>query len=403
MCELPSGWKRGLLSEFAQIGSGDPITKSRLGGPFPLMGANGPIGAARDYNFEDGYLVGRVGAAGAVTDVSGKCWASDNTLTVKPKPAVIDRRYLGYLLRKLNLAELATRSAQPLVTQTQLAGRNCMVPAKKPEQAIVAQILDTLDTQIRQTEALIAKLERIKQGLLTDLLTRGIDENGQLRPTPDQAPHLYKESPLGRIPREWYVMAFLEVASLPSGQVSPLAPEYRDMPLVAPDHIESGTAKLIKVETAREQGAISGKYLFVPGDVVYSKIRPYLRKMWLANLNGLCSADMYPLRPRPGISSMFLLMVVMGERFSEFANAVSMRTGIPKINRHELASVELAVPPATEQMAIEEALSSVNRRIESERENLKKLGDQKQGLMDDLLTGRVRVTPLLESAKQAHG
>lgn len=72
------------------------------------------------------------------------------------------------------------------------------------EQRQIAQILDTLDTQIQKTEALITKLEKIKEGLLHDLLTRGIDQNGQLRPTPEQAPELYKESALGFIPKEWH-------------------------------------------------------------------------------------------------------------------------------------------------------------------------------------------------------
>jgi len=68
------------------------------------------------------------------------------------------------------------------------------------EQAKIAQILDTLDTTIRQTEAIIAKLKQVKQGLLHDLLTRGIDANGELRPPQSEAPHLYRASPLGLIP-----------------------------------------------------------------------------------------------------------------------------------------------------------------------------------------------------------
>lgn len=315
-------------------------------------------------------------------------------------PKVAD--YYYYWAEKLE-SELIRRASG--TTFLEVSGSQfCQISVPYPperEQERIAQILDTLDTQIRDTEALIAKLERIKQGLLTDLLTRGIDQNGQLRPTPDQAPHLYKDSSLGLIPRKWQVLPFLEVAKLPSGQVSPLASEYREMPLVAPDHIESRTGKLIRIETAHEQGAISGKYLFEPGDIIYSKIRPYLRKAWLADIRGLCSADMYPLRPRSGISSMFLFTLVMSEHFSEFANAVSMRTGIPKINRKELASLEFAVPCSLEQAGIENTLTSIDQRIQGERKQLVKLSNKKQGLMDDLLTGRVRVTPLLEDEVQA--
>ena len=68
---------------------------------------------------------------------------------------------------------------------------------------MIAAVLDTLDTAIHETEAIIAKLKAVKQGLLHDLLTRGIDANGELRPPQAEAPHLYKESPLGWIPKEW--------------------------------------------------------------------------------------------------------------------------------------------------------------------------------------------------------
>lgn len=76
------------------------------------------------------------------------------------------------------------------------------------EQQRVSQVLDTLGTAIHETEAIIAKLKAVKQGLLHDLLTRGIDANGELRPPQAEAPHLYKESPLGWIPQEWAALPF---------------------------------------------------------------------------------------------------------------------------------------------------------------------------------------------------
>ncbi|MCG5517486.1 MULTISPECIES: restriction endonuclease subunit S, partial [unclassified Ectothiorhodospira] len=81
-----------------------------------------------------------------------------------------------------------------------------------PEQRLLARILDTLATQIQKTEALIAKLEKVKEGLIHDLLTRGIDENGQLRPSPEQAPELYKDSPLGLIPSGWDLLTLGEIS-----------------------------------------------------------------------------------------------------------------------------------------------------------------------------------------------
>ena len=75
-----------------------------------------------------------------------------------------------------------------------------IVPTSKPEQTKIAEILSTVDRAIEQTEALIAKQQRIKTGLMQDLLTRGIDEHGNLR---SEQTHKFKDSPLGRIPVEW--------------------------------------------------------------------------------------------------------------------------------------------------------------------------------------------------------
>lgn len=274
------------------------------------------------------------------------------------------------------------------------------VPADLAEQRAIAQILDTLDTTIRETEALIDKLKAVKQGLLHDLLTRGIDANGQLRPPQSEAPQLYKESPLGWIPREWEVAPLVSKIDFPEGQVDPRRLPFRDWVLIAPDHIESGTGQLIYTATAGEQQAISGKYLFEAGDVIYSKIRPYLRKAVLATHCGLCSADMYPLRPRAGLASRFLLAVILGDQFSRFAESVSMRSGFPKINRSEMAEFSIGWPPLEEQQRISQILEEADLKgvtAESEHAKLTRL---KSGLMDDLLTGRVRVIPLLESVQQ---
>jgi len=261
-----------------------------------------------------------------------------------------------------------------------------------PEQRRIAEILDTADEAIRQTESLLAKLKQVKAGLLHDLLTRGLDAHGQLR-DPLAHPEQFKDSPLGRIPKEWEAGNLLSNVSLPNGQIDPKREPYCNWPLIAPDHIEANTGRLINIQTAAEQNAISGKYSFQSGDVLYSKIRPYLRKAILVECEGLCSADMYPLKPHPTIVPRFLLAVVLGEHFSRFATAVSMRSGFPKINREELGEYHFALPKHQEQEQIVEVLNSQDVRIRNEEIYLEKLKQVKKGLMEDLLSGRVRVDP----------
>ena len=227
--------------------------------------------------------------------------------------------------------------------------------------------------------------------MMHDLFTRGVDAHGKLRPPQSEAPELYKQSELGWIPKEWEVEPLVNRVAFPQGQVDPRQHPYRDWTLVAPDHIEQRTGRLISSQTAAEQGAISGKYEFVAGDVVYSKIRPYLRKAILALGPGICSADMYPLRALTKLKSRYLLGIILGEHFSRFAEAVSSRSGFPKINRSEFSEYDAAFPDLTEQELICNIVETHEIQTEREQQFLSKCRQIKVGLMHDLLTGKVRV------------
>jgi type I restriction enzyme S subunit len=253
-------------------------------------------------------------------------------------------------------------------------------------------VLDTVDAAIQETDSVIGKQEQVKAGLLHDLLTRGLDADGQLR-DPEREPEAFRETEeFGRTPADWEIVRLRDHITLPSGQIDPREEPYRNWTLIAPNHIEEQTGRLLESETAAEQGAKSGKYVFREGDVVYSKIRPYLRKAYLADRKGICSADMYPLRPGERIRPRMLEAIILGERFSRFAEKVSMRSGIPKINRDELGEYKTALPPLDEQKRIEEVLVEHDQNVGGERSYRDKLHQLKTGLMQDLLTGRVRVS-----------
>lgn len=191
-------------------------------------------------------------------------------------------------------------------------------------------------------------------------------------------------------PPDWSDTALLDLVQIKSHLVDPRDDRYRDLPLIAPDHLASGTGRLLKRESASSQNAISGKYLVMPGDVIYSKIRPYLQKAYKCDFRALCSADMYPLSPRPGTDSSFVLHSLLGQDFTEFAVSVSARSGIPKINREELAEYRLKTPTSGEQRAIGRALDDADRSISSLERLIAKKQAIKQGMMQQLLTGRTR-------------
>ena len=163
------------------------------------------------------------------------------------------------------------------------------------EQAAIVRFLDwangRLERAIWAKRNVIALLTEQKQAIIHRAVTRGLDPSVPLKPS--GIPWL------GDIPQHWEVRRFKFLATINSGQVDPRKPAYRNLVLIAPNHIESGSGRLLAQETAAEQGADSGKYLVSQGQVIYSKIRPNLRKATISPCDCLCSADMYPITPVP--------------------------------------------------------------------------------------------------------
>ena len=168
---------------------------------------------------------------------------------------------------------------------------------------------------------------------------------------------------------KWEEVSILDVAPITSKLVDPKGEKDSSMILIAPDHIQSESGQIIAKVTSREQNAISGKYLVKKGDVIYSKIRPYLKKVCIAPEDCLCSADMYPFSCTEKINSKYLQTILLSKQFTDYANSCSARTGIPKINRDDIALFFCKIPPILEQEKIAETLSIWDSAIEK-TENL---------------------------------
>ena len=402
-------WHDRWLDELCSISSGESLPAHEQNGQFPLMGANGQIGKASKANFTDGFLVGRVGAAGEISTISSPCWASDNTLTIRPKTKVVSTKFLAHALRNLNLASIATKTAQPLLTQSQLKKQLLHLPESAIEQETIAQILDTLDTQIQKTEALIAKLEKIKEGLLQDLLTRGIDQNGQLRPTPEQAPELYKESALGLIPAEWELdyLGHLSESGLLNGVFKQPSRVGQGVPLInVADLYKGNKVNLDTCERFNASPTEVSKYSARKGDIFFTrsslKLEGIAHCNWLdhdvADNSVVYECHVIRIRPTLKVDPHFLVSWCQSRYARRHFMANAKQVTMTTISQDGVASLKCPVPPLPEQTAAVERVKKLEDRIESELSVLKKIRHEKAGLMDDLLTGRVRVTFLLEDA-----
>lgn len=149
-------------------------------------------------------------------------------------------------------------------------------------------------------------------------------------------------------------------------------PEYGVLPHVNGENIESGTCHLTYLKTAAENGMTSGKYLFSVGDVLYSKLRPYLKKVIVADFAGVCSADMYPITVnRTYLNPHFTAWMLLSDEFTKYAVEESRRARMPKINREQLLSWYSPVPPIELQERIVDILREQMKSIYILRVKLK--------------------------------
>lgn len=336
--------------------------------------------------------------------------ATQTTITLTPRSSDIHARFLLWALRWTDFRRLALQQAIPMLTVADL-GRLQVPQFSVREQTLITEVLDTLDTQIRRTEQVIAKLEQIKQGLLTDLLTRGIDENGELRPPPEKAPHLYKDSPVGYVPNNWSVYNLSKVADLQVGYAfkSEWFEDTGMIPLLRGDNVGYGSpdwsvTKYIPTTLAEN----FSEYLLTEGDVIIGMDRTFTKLgVKISTINAEDVPSLLVQRVgrfrATGCSALFLRCLLLSARYHERLLVQEKGMDIPHLSKREILAPKVAVPPALEQAFISSCFSSIENRLTQERRQHKVLQLLKNGIMDDLLTGRARVTRLLQQAERAAG
>ena len=166
------------------------------------------------------------------------------------------------------------------------------------------------------------------------------------------------------LPEGWRWVQFSDVARVASDLVDPA--EFPDVPHIAPNHIESETGRLLPYSTIRADGVTSPKHRFRRGQVLYSKIRPYLAKVVVADFDGLCSADMYPIDTE--LEPRLLKWWMLTREFTRRAAGEQARTVLPKINVRALSKLPVPLPPPWEQRRIVEILEDHLSRLDAARQ-----------------------------------
>ncbi|MDO9593140.1 MAG: restriction endonuclease subunit S [Erysipelotrichaceae bacterium] len=274
----------------------------------------------------------------------------------------------------------------------------------RPEQTKIAEVLSTVDQAIEQTEALIAKQQRIKTGLMQDLLTRGIDEHGNLR---SEQTHEFKDSLLGRIPVEWEVKSLEKCVRNDSpicyGILMPGSSHHNGVPVIKVKDVIGG--KILQNNLLLTDPKIDSQYKRTrhrEGDLLIT-IRGTTGRVALvpseldkANI----TQDTARVRLMEEYSILFFYFLLQSKYVQDQVLLHTLGQAVKGINIAEVKKISFGLPKQHEQQTIAERLNKLEWSLGCTERELKKLRSLKTALMQDLLTGKKRVAALLNDTEE---
>ena len=250
---------------------------------------------------------------------------STGFFAIRPRNSVITTKCLYYLLNSktfLSQKDINSSGAtQKAITNTGLEKINVNIPLLSKQDSLVKQF-DLLTNIINNFHKQLEKYDTL-------IKSRFIEMFGDL----------VKNT------KNWKIKNFTECAEIDTNMVKDFE-KYADYPHIGIDSIEKETGILSGYRTVKEDNVISGKYHFTPEHIIYSKIRPNLNKVAMPNFEGLCSADAYPILVKKNIATReYLTYVMRSDFFVSYILAFSRRANMPKVNKEQVESFDLPVPP----------------------------------------------------------
>jgi len=402
--KLPERWEKYRLGEIIveNIKSRFKVEDADNYGGYPFFTSGEVILSDSNYlvDYENVFL-----ATGGVANIKyykGKANYSADTYCLKAK---INTKYLYYFLLK-NLMKVDYKyfsgSGLKHLQKNDFKKEILIFPSSLSEQQKIADILGTVDETIEKTDAIIEKYKRIKQGLMQDLFTKGIDEKGNIR---SEKTHRFKDSPLGRIPEEWDAKTIKEICSLRRGE----SPRPIDNPAYFADsgrgwiRISDVTATYMYLKKTDQYLSNLGESLSVkvnPGDLIMS-ICATIGKPVILDIEA-CIHDGFVFfdKLKEGTNTKYLFYYLASKEEEINRNKQIGTQG--NLNTTIVNSIFIPTPKnSKEQEQIAEILTNIDNTIDQESQKLLKLKRIKEGLMQDLLTGKVRVNHLIKEGVES--
>lgn len=398
-----AGWNTHSINDCCEILDSQRVPlnaeqRSKIPGDIPYFGANGVQGYINQFLFdeelilmaEDGGNFDQFATRPIAYKISGKSWVNNHAHILRAKNG-FNQDFVFYSIVHKNILYFIQGGTRSKLNQSDLKSITLQIPNSETEQSTIATILTTIDQAIEKTEQLIAKYERMKTGMMQDLLTRGIDDQGNIR---SEETHEFKDSPLGRVPKEWEVYELGGLVNFSQGIQVPIEMQFN---LEFPDSV-----RFIRI-VDYTQNTDDIRYIFNPGakyvvddnDVVM--VRYGTPGFIGRGIKGAIANNMFKISPNKElVSKDYLATFLKQNHIQNLLLEGSGSTTMAAINFSFLKTVKIMIPKSLdEQSEIVKKIISMQEIIQYERESINNLKKQKIGLMQDLLTGNVRVDALL--------
>jgi type I restriction enzyme S subunit len=288
----------------------------------------------------------------------------------RPSHDVADRRYLVAVLSTSRwfraVSDRCGGSTRTRISRSQL-GRIAIPLPSLPEQRAIAEALSDADALLDGLDRLIAKKRDLKQAAMQQLLT------GKTR--------------LPGFSGEWKPLVFGDLASPGMDRVNPKLTGGHAF-CVELEHIEQKTGRLLGWSETAPQSSL--KAVFAADDVLFGKLRAYLRKYWHASMPGVCSTEIWVLKAKSAIAPGYLYQLVQTDWFIDAAST-AYGTHMPRSDWKVVRDLELRVPRKDEQAKIAEVLGDMDAEIDALKRRRDKAYDLKHAMMQELLTGKTRL------------
>ena len=403
---IPEGWRKIPISECVVEKKKSPIKvdDAAIFGQYPFF-TSGEAVLQHDCKLIDGenlYLA--TGGMANVKYFNGEAAYSTDTYVLGTKENICPKfmYYVLLFLKQYIDINYFQGSGLKHLQKKDFKRHEIIIPGSKDEQQRIADALSKLDDSLSQTQSLIDKYELIKRGLMQDLLTLGIDKKGNVR---SEKTHKFKDSPLGRIPEEWECATFKDVAGNISDYIktgpfgSSLKGEHwreTGVPVITigalgEDEFISDNLLFISQEKANELY----KYSLKEGDILFSRVADVGRSLIIDknHVGWIMSSNFMRLRIDTDIINPIIiyLNIKFCGQFKTQINRNVNSSGRAVTNTSILNSLLIPKMDKYEQERIVNTYMRLVATHEAMAREQHSLYNQKQGLLSDLLTGKVRI------------